>query len=325
MSESLVGRKDDMSLLSIYPPDKSKFIRSPWLVAVLDQIESMEIGQVAETKLPPDIDFYFFYSELGAVSRPFEFGSLYNPKTRSVRLKRGFTAGEGGHDNPHVDFLNPRVNPDGSIDDILIHTHPWYPKHSISSLRDPVNACEPSPKDLSSILSQRLIEEEDGYERTVSQIISSGRHVCIMETDGIKLNEEYLLSLGIDSSSILELKRRLSLAPPVWITNYADQGSAEQLSRVIHEYYTRRRTDRSTHNYYKVRDLREQLSPLVMDNKALESLIDNLQSHLPEFPYEHQLRSMGIPDEYIPLVQSMVGLRRATYRVDIEKGLERVK
>lgn len=302
------------------------FQNTQWLEDAIKKLEQLKPKQIAEFSLPADIDYRFFIAQLGRPSRTFEFGGLYNPKTRSTKIIRGYAAMEqGGFSPPATNFLRPRLNEDGkTTDDIFFHTHPWHEKNMISYYNIPVNSCKPSDSDTNNAMALRMIEEEDGFERTVISIIGSRGYVSITESSGIHLDDAVLKDSGISDNQLLEIKRFLALEPPVWTENFAkDPQSESQLLTLVQDFYREKQTDRTVLHAEKLRKLKEAVAPFVnADN--LDGLISSLAGELPKYPGKQYLRNLGLEATQIERVQSMTGVRRSIYQVEENMGIKEV-
>jgi hypothetical protein len=102
-------KKNSIETGSVPEFSPEAFTRTAELNDLLAEIEQLEAGVTVEFDLPEPTDYRFFIAELGKPSRAFEFGGLYDLATRSVRLVRGYAAGErserGAFSPAHVPFL----------------------------------------------------------------------------------------------------------------------------------------------------------------------------------------------------------------------------
>lgn len=308
-------------------PQIEGFNRTPWFDKKIPEVEQLKPEQTVEFLIPPDIDYRFFISELGKPARSYEFGGVYNPKTRSIKIVKGYAPGErGGFSPAGTSFIKPRINPDGkTIDDIFFHTHPWQEKNPISFFNIPVNSCRPIEGDIDNVMALRMIEEEDGFERTVVSIIGSRGYISVTEANGIQLDESALESAGVSAVQLQKIKIHLALVPPVWTKNYAKDGQSEQgLVKLVEDFYMKRRTDKSALHSQKIKDLRQKLTPYVREG-SLDKLIEAFSGEFPKYTQSAFLRNMGLTDQQIKLVQQMTGVKISLFQVEDIVGLKTVE
>ena len=308
-------------------PQVEGFKRTSWLDKKIPEIEQLKPEETVEFLVPQDIDHRFFIAELGKPARAYEFGGVYNPKTRSIRIVRGYAPGErGGFSSAGTSFIKPRINPDGkTTDDIFFHTHPWQEKSPISFFNIPENSCRPIEGDIDNVMALRMIEEEDGFERTVVSIIGSRGYISVTESSGIQLYESSLKSVGVSEIQLQKIKGHLALVPPVWTKNYAKDGQSEQeLVKLVEDFYIKRRADKNTLHSQKTRDLRKKLTPHVREG-SLDKLIEALSGEFPKYTQSAFLRNLGLTDQQIKLVQQMTGVKISLYQVEDSVGLKMVE
>jgi hypothetical protein len=330
-----------VNLLGLYSPQKRAmnqkktkkhkdqvegFRTSPWLEETILKLEQLEPEQqTAEFKIPPNIDYRYFIARLGQSQRAYEFGGIYNPKTRSMKVLRGFAPGEkhGFGFATSTSFMEPRLNVDGkTTDDIFFHTHPWNEENVISYYKIPENSCKPSDTDTNNTMALRLIEEEDGFERTVVSIIGSRGYISITEASGIHLNETLLREFGVTDDQLLQIKRDWALEPPVWTKNFARDSQSEQLLvDLVKDFYHDRQTDRTISYSTKLKKLKEKILPYVSIGMS-DRLIDDLARELPKYPEKHHLYNQGLTDSQAALVQQMSGVKISVYKVEDGVGLK---
>lgn len=308
-------------------PQIEGFNRTPWLDKKILEIEQLEPGQTVEFLISQDIDHRFFIAELGRPARAYEFGGVYNPKTRSIKIVRGYASGErGGFSPAGTSFVKSRINSDGkTIDDIFFHTHPWQEKDPISFFNIPENSCRPIKTDINNVMALRKTEEEYGFERTVVSIIGSRGYISITETNGIQLDEAALIKAGVLGNQLQEIMGHLALVPPIWTKNFAKDGQSEQeLVKLVEDFYLKKRTDKSTLHSQKIKDLRQKLTPYVQEG-SLDKLIETLSDEFPKYPQRAFLRDLGLTDQQIKLVQQMTGVKISLYQVEEGVGLKMVE
>ncbi len=297
----------------------------PWLDKKIPEIEQLKPEETVEFLLPREIDHRFFIAELGSPARDYEFGGVYNPNTRSMKIIRGHALGErGGFSPAGTSFLKPRLNPDGkTTDDIFFHTHPWQEKNPISFFNIPKNSCRPIEGDIDNVMALRMIEEEDGFERTVISIIGSRGFISVTEASGIRLDESVLDTAGLTKAQLLKIKGRLALVPPVWIKNYAKNEQSEQeLVRLVGNFYRERKANRNTLYSQKIRDLKQELTPYVQEG-SLDKLVQSLSGEFPKYPQDAFLKNQELTDKQIKLVQQMTGVKISLYQVEEGVGLKK--
>lgn len=308
-------------------PQVEGFNHTPWLDKKIPEIEQLKPEQTVEFLVPQDIDYRFFIAELGKPARAYEFGGVYNPRTRSIKIVRGYAPGErGGFSPAGTSFIKPRINPDGkTTDDIFFHTHPWQEKSPIGFFNIPKNSCRPIEGDIDNVTALRMIEEEDGFERTAVSIIGSRGYISVTEASGIRLDESALESAGVSEAQIQKIKGHLALVPPVWTKNFAKDGQSEQeLVKLVEDFYLKRKTDKSTLHSQKIKDLRQKLIPYVREG-SLDKLIEALSGEFPKYPQGGFLQNLGLEKQQIELVQQMAGVKISLYQVEDGVGLKMVE
>jgi hypothetical protein len=300
----------------------------PWITEAVARLEKIRPGDVAEFTLPTDIDYVSFIVQLGLPERSHELGGVVNPKTGSVKMHRGSSGfdGDGGL-NPHTKYIPPRLTPEETFEDILFHTHPWRQNDPIGYYRTPINSVRESPTDINSLLSERMIEEEAGIDRTVTSIISSRGFINVTDATGIKLDENALLASGVSDRQLLEIKRLLSLSPPEWIKHVAKTPDAvPQLMEAVTVFYKQRQSDRSITYPQMLAQLKQTLrANNLVKAGELATLIDDLKSHLPQYLQEGTLRNMGLTPEQSKGVQSMLGISQSIYQLSESGKLVKVE
>lgn len=308
-------------------PQTEGFNRTPWLDKKIPEVEELKPGETVEFLIPQDIDHRFFIAELGKPARTYEFGGVYNPQTRSIKIVRGYAPGErGGFSPAGTSFVKPRINPDGkTTDDIFFHTHPWQEKSPISFFNIPQNSCRPIEGDVDNVMALRMIEEEDGFGRAVESIIGSRGHISVTEANGIQLDESVLKSAEVSEIQLQKLKGHLALVPPIWIKNYAkDVQSEHDLVEIVEDFYLKKGTDKDTRHSQKIRDLRKALTPYVREG-SMDKLIDALSSQFPKYPQSAFLLNLGLTDHQIKLVTQMSGVKISLYQVEEGVGLKMIE
>lgn len=293
-----------------------KLTITPWMQDKLHEIENLKSGSKLTFDLPPEVDHLFFITNLGIPQRDNEFGGLFNPSTRSMIILRESSPGAGDFDTS-VAFLTPRLNADGkTTDDIFFHTHPWNNNSAISYYQEPKNSCRPSDQDTSNAMALQLIEEEDGFKRTVISIVSSRGFISVTEARGIRLDEASLKDLGVTNNQVLEIKRVLSFSPPEWIKNYAeDEEAGAHLVEEVENYYHSRRTDPGSSNLEKLQLLTGKIRPLVKDERQLNKLVGQIGSHFPKYPKIYQLEQLGLTNEQALGIEQMLGISISMFQL----------
>lgn len=305
--------------------DRTGFIVTPWVKQTLSDLEIITDRQVVEFILPEDVNHYFFIGELGRPARKYEFGGLYNPKTRVIKVQRGYAPGEIDL-NAHADFIAPRLDNDGEIHDVMFHTHPWSANSPISYYtEDPINSCRPSEGDRSTLLSERAAEEDDfGIERPVKAIVSSRGYLCEMIASGLNFNEDKCVAAEMELGQIQEIKQLMGLAPLVWIGNLAkDDFTRKHLLDELERFYTEK-ADRSKTFSDKVRQVVAIVQDDVRDKKALDMLIEGIVGHFPKYPSKIYLRNKGFTPLQIESALSMFGYSEEIFQVMESEGIKKI-
>lgn len=304
--------------------ESSGFQETEWLTNQLSELQNLKPEEEFEINLPQDVDYRFFISELGRPPGLPEFSGVCNPATGSIVVKKGYAVGQrGAFSEAASSFIKPRINADGrTTDDIFFHTHPW--KENDPIFNDPKKSCLPSRTDINNAMAVRMIEEEDGYERVVTSIVSSGGWLGVLEAKGIRIDEPTLKGAGLSQSQIDKIKERLALAPPIWTKNYAvDETKEAELLKVAEDFYKKRQTDRSTSHSQKVKELRTRLSgcvPADLINKLVRDF-SNTPDFVGEGLGEGYLSNIGLNQKQIKLVQGMTGVEISCYEVVQGEGL----
>ncbi len=181
-------------------------------------------------------------------------------KTRSIVIVRGYSPGERSPYSPaSTSFVKPRLNPDGkTTDDIFFHTHPWQEKNTVGFFNTPKNSCKPIGGDIDTVMAVKMIESQDGFDRTVTSIIGSRGYISITEASGIRLEESVLLDHGVSPLQLLQIKERLALTPPVWVKNYAkDETSQTKLVEIVETFYQKQKVSQN---------IAQEIKPFVREN-----------------------------------------------------------
>ncbi len=308
--------------------EAGEFKPNLWLDNTIQTIETLSPNQRVEIFLPEKINPYFFISELGRKPRTYEIGGIYNQKTRSVIVTRGGTSFQA---NPfgreYVVFPAPRINPDGSSDDLLFHTHP--PR--VGSAQD----CLPSVggaegDDLSNTLNLSIIEKWDNYRRTLVSVVASGGSISITESTGPEIDDKKLLEAGVTREQIILVKRRLGLYPSYGLENRSlSTKNGLTVFQAIKDFYENCENDKTTGYMEKYRkfeaDLKNKADEYGLTQKDLEKLIKYLREHEQTRQYVGRtfLENSGFTREQASLIQSMYGLKITVYRVD-EDGMTKL-
>lgn len=312
------------------------FIRTPWLDEKIKEVERLKAEERVEFLLPAEIDHRFFIAELGRPAREYEFGGIYNPKTRSMIVSRGYAQGErGGFSNPAARFVPPRLNNDSKTsDDLFFHTHPWETKAMIGYYNIPQNCCEPSDSDVNNIMAVRQIEENDGFKRKIESIIGSRGYISVTEVSGIDLNADTLLQAGISGDAVQKIKIKLGLAPEIYFKNFAkDQVSESELISILETFYTENISNKETPLRQRIEELKAKVSEYIKQDQdrygkdSFSRLTESISQHI-EYPKNLEttfLKGLGLNDEQANLVQKMSGVKISVYRVKEGIGLEGIK
>ncbi len=331
-----------MESLKENPPKLDKEIRlegfkkNEWVNKTIKEAEQLEKEEALEFLLPKDIDYRFFISELGKPARDYEFGGIYNPKTRSMILARGYASGDrGGFSNPSARFIPPRPNSDGKTsDDLFFHTHPWEKNSTVGYFNIPQNCCKPSDSDVKNIMAVRQIEENDGFKRNVESIIGSRGYISITEVSGIDLNTDKLLKAGIAEKDIQKIKIKLSLAPELYFKNFAkNEVSATKLISALNDFYTENISSKDIPLSQRIESFRLKVSEYTRKDK--DRFGEDGSSKLGKAIFEHIQfpQSLGrvflednlnLTNRQMKLVQEMSGVKISVYKVKEDSGLELV-
>lgn len=318
------------------------FKRTPWINETIQQAENLALNEGLQTTLPADVDIHFFIAELGRPSRDFEIGGVFNPKTRSILLRRGVNNAERQSfmAAAHVGNLPLRRNADQTTDDISFHTHPWK-EQSTDPREAPVRRCQPSTgddSDVSTMLSFRAIEEEVGQDTKIVAIVSAGGYITICEAAGVRVEETVLKDAGLSDEQIREVKVFFGLEWPLWALNWVrkdDPTATETMRLALDRWYWRKKHDFSVSPKQRMQDFLAETrgtSEPEFDRRRgyvrqSEILAEHLYMHFPSYPSvnHRDLQQLGLSREQIELLISMAGYSQKTYQVIENKGLEEIQ
>jgi len=278
------------------------------MIEILDGIKALPEGEHIEITLPPEFSHLAFIGELGREANQVEYGGLFNIKTRSMVIQKGFLG--QGFENPRVAFMPPRRNEDNTTDDIFFHTHPFEPKTLVGYLRDPKNSCLPSGTDNNNMMAVKMIEEEAGSNSAVISIISSGGYISVTEAKGTRFDEYKLAEIGVSQDEVTRLKNKLALEPPRYFLNYVeDVKSKEAVWELMLEFY-QKKSDGTTKWKDLISWFREEVEQYTgtqmirgVPVKEVDRLTERLISHLPEEP-----NLSGLSLEQAQKVREMMGV-----------------
>lgn len=309
--------------------DISRFKKTPLLEEILDSAEQLKGREKREFYLPEDVDIFFFIAELGRPARDHEIGGLIDPTSRSTLLFGGFASDfSGGIERPaNIQFEPPREKSGGIVEDIMFHTHPWNPNPSspVERKKSLRSYCSPSPGDINSLLSWKILEEEDGIVRPVISVVSSRGFITIMEAVGQRYDEELLRQGGFSLEQIQHVKELLALAPHKWIRNLVQgESQKDELFRLAEEFYQNKKK-RSMPIRDLVEGLKGSAQNLVRGGKELEKLIQDVTRHFPEYHTITYLTNVGFTPHQIPIIQNMYGYQESLYQVTEELGMVELK
>lgn len=306
-------------------PEEKGFKKTRWLDGLIRDIELLKHDYLAETNLPKNIDYRFCISEIGKPQRLHEFSGVYSPSTRLIQIKRGYAPFEIGNINPHSDFVHYKPKPDGTLDEIIFHTHPWKENDPKHYFREPINSCRPSKEDIDSLLAARVAEEDDfNVYRTVTSLISSRGYLCMMKAEGLNYDENLIKDIGLTGHQIQLLKRLMTLLPQEHIENLAKDNSRNKLLEKVTDFYTVK-SDKSKSFRDKMIQLKSEAAPLMKDEKALDILLQEIGGHFPVYPSKIFLENNGFTTHQIQTTQDMFGYSQEIFQVIEQKGLVKIE
>ncbi|MCU0652744.1 MAG: hypothetical protein MUD10_00600 [Candidatus Pacebacteria bacterium] len=319
---------------------ESGFERCEELNQLLAEIEDMAPNERKEFSLPVNVDYRYFISELGRPDRNFEFGGICNPRTGSIVIIRG-VAPEGPFAVANAEIPSLRRRKDGETEDIPFHTHPIFRENRRLAKRDhkPEDFCKASNGDIDSIMAFRAVEEDEGLSRKITQITSSNGYIGILESDGIRLDDNRLQEAGVSPEQLNKIKELLAIIPPIWIKNLAKNSESEApLVKLVEEFYCRRKIDTQISFAKRVRELASMARPYMIDEKnknkyddgekikkKMKSFTDGIENNFPHYPGGGYLNNIGLDDQQATLVREMMGVKETIFKVVEGIGLEKIE